>query len=341
MTTTSSFMDNRRRAQLQNRIMENIDLLDDNTMLALEKWLEGSVTDGKETPTTGKKSMTRRKALTGLLLGGAAVAGAGVAGNYIGESGILDESAQRISELNGIVNQWEDHANALGGRLNDATGLINMFDDLEGVGLDDVVSAGMGLVANLLGSAGEMAQQLREGVVVGRNNLNQLDEGFVVLDNVLSSAEAVVTRFSELLQGLEDGLRRAGEPIAPVTDALTGFFADLVGRIPVVGPQIIEAIDRIKVVVGAIPESVENINRDVIEPLRQTFFPRDAGGNIQVRLLEPLTALIFTPIENLLGSLATLGDTWERQLQQPAQQKLDARAKLRTEIQKYRADKSL
>lgn len=339
MNTT--YLDGPQRAALENRIIEGIDRLDDSTLMALQSWLERPVS-GKEQPAdSDKKGVTRRQALTGALFGGAAVVGAGIAGNYIGESGILDESAQRIEELNGIVNQWQDRAGYLGEQLDNATGLINMFDNLEGIGLDDVVNAGIAAVAGTLGNASELAQALREGVIVGRNNLNQLDQGLALLDGVLTSAENTVTYLSQLLQGLEDGLREAGEPIAPVTDALGSFFTKLVERIPVVGPQIIEAIDRVKVVIGAIPESVQNINRDVIEPLRRTFFPRDGSGNIQVRLLEPLTALIFAPIENLLGGLASLADTWERQLQQPAQQKIEARAKLMGEIQRYRQDKQL
>lgn len=339
MTTT--YLDGPQRAALENRIIEGIDRLDDSTLMALQSWLERPVS-GKEQPVgSDKKGLTRRQALTGALFGGAAVVGAGVAGSYLGESGILDESAQRIEELNGIVNQWQDRAGYLGDQLDNATGLINMFDDLEGIGLDDVVNTGIAAVANALGGAADVAQALREGVIVGRNNLNQLDQGLALLDGVLTGAENTVTRLSQLLQGLEDGLQQAGEPIAPITDALGSFFTKLVEKIPVVGPQIIEAIDRVKVVIGAIPESVANINRDVIEPLRQTFFPRDGSGNIQVRLLEPLTALIFTPIENLLNGLASLADTWQRQLQEPAQQKIEARTKLRADIQKYREEKQL
>lgn len=339
--TTTTYLDGPQRAALENRIIEGIDRLDDSTLMALQSWLERPVSGKEHAVGSDKKGLTRRQALTGALFGGAAVVGAGVAGSYLGESGILDESAQRIEELNGIVNQWQDRAGYLGEQLDNATGLINMFDNLEGIGLDDVVNIGITAVANMIGGAGEVAQRLREGVIVGRNNLNQLDQGLALLDGVLTGAEGIVTRLSQLLQGLEDGLRQAGEPIAPVTDALGSFFTKLVEKIPVVGPQIIDAIDRVKVVIGAIPESVQNINRDIIEPLRQTFFPRDGSGNIQVRLLDPLTALIFTPIEELLNGLAGLADTWERQLQQPVQEKIEARTKLRGEIQRYRADKQL
>src|SRR5687767_8816668 len=169
MTTT--YLDGPQRAALENRVIEGIDRLDDSTLMALQSWLERPVGGSEQITSGGKGRMTRRQALTGLFLGGAAVAGAGVAGSYLGESGILDESAERISELNGVVDQWQDRANLLGDQLDNAKGLITMFDDLEGIGLDDVVNAGVAAVASVLGNASELAQRLREGVIVGRNNL--------------------------------------------------------------------------------------------------------------------------------------------------------------------------
>ena len=75
MTTT--YLDKPQRAALENRVMDGIDRLDDSTLMALQAWLERPVRGGEMPDDAEKKGMTRRQALSGLLLGGAAVVGAG------------------------------------------------------------------------------------------------------------------------------------------------------------------------------------------------------------------------------------------------------------------------
>lgn len=336
-----TMMDDRQRASIETRVIEQLQRLDDSTLKELDAWLAKPVVAGQPEVGKSKRGMTRRQAITATLLGGAAVAGAGVAGNMLGESGALTEGAARIASMNETIDEWQNRANELGNRVDDAMGLITMFDNLDNIGLDDVVNAGLAAVASAIGGAALTAQTLREGLLVARNNLNQLDEGLAVLDNGLVGVENAVSRLSDLMQALEDRLQAAGEPVAPITNALGGFFTRLIGMIPFgVGDQINATIERIQSVISAIPESIENINRDLIEPLRARFFPRQ-GDDVQVRLLDPLTNLLFTPAEQLLGHLARLAETWQSALQRPAEEKLAARADLRKQIEEYRVSKGL
>lgn len=345
-------MNDPKRASLEARVFERLQHLDDATLNELDAWLAQPVAEGQPQPQRG---MTRRQALVALLLGGAAVAGAGVTGSLVGESGALTEGAARIAGMNDTIDQWrtraeqmadrvatlEEQASTLGSRLESTQGLVGLYDELDNVGLDDVVRGGLNTVATMLGALAEAAQRLREGLVVAQNNVNQLDEGLAILDRGLENAESVVTRLSGLMQGLEDRLREAGEPIAPLTEALGSFFTGLVSRIPFgVGERILVTIERIQAVIGAVPESIENINRDLIEPLRARFFPRE-GDDVHVRLIEPLTNLIFTPADRLLTQLATLGETWRSELERPAREKIEAREAIRKQISQYRLEKGL
>lgn len=337
----AAMMDDRKRAMMEMRVMEGLRQLDDSTLKDLEQWLAQPVVEGAPRTGASGRGLTRRQAIVGTVLGAAGIAGAGAAGTYLGQSDAVQEGARAIASANDTIQSWQERANALGARLEEAGELINLFDRLENVGLDSVVSAGLSAVASALGGAIELAQGLREGLQVARNNINQLDQGLAVLDNGLDGVEGAVTRLSGLMQGLEDRLRAAGEPVSPVTDALGSFFTGLISKIPFgVGDRILETIDRIQAVIGAIPESIENINRDLIAPLRQTFFPRE-GESINVRLLDPLTALIFTPAERMLSGLAALAETWQTTLEQPALEKIEARKEIRKEIAAFRGEKSL
>jgi uncharacterized phage infection (PIP) family protein YhgE len=337
-------MDDPRRALLEARIMERLQRVDDSTLRELDAWLAQPVTDepGRGDQQSG---ISRRQLIVASLLGTAAVAGAGVTGNVVGRtdgltSGLASANA-RVAGMNESVERLRDEADLVGNRLQATVGLVSLYDRMDAVGLDDAVNSGLSAVASAIGRTAQAAHTLREGFAIAQNNINQLDQGFVVIDGGLARAERAVSTLSGLMQGLEDRLRAAGEPVAPITDALGSFFTSLVGRIPFgVGERILETIERVQAVIGAIPESVENVNRDLIEPLRARFFPRE-GDNVTVRLLDPLTDLIFRPADRMLSNLANVGEVWQSALERPAREKIEQRAALREQIVAYRSQNDI
>ncbi|MBA3533648.1 MAG: hypothetical protein H0T73_17160 [Ardenticatenales bacterium] len=334
-------MDDPKRAALEARIIEQLSRLEESTLHELEGWLSKP-----ESPATRRGLMTRRQALAATLLGGTAIAAGGIVANGLGQqNNVLTAGATlgatQIAAMNETVTQLRNEAGAAKERFEDAVGLITMYDEMEGVDLDNAVSGGMNAVAAAIGRTAQAAQALREGLARAQNNINQLDEGLAVLDSGLVRAEGAVSQLSDLMQGLENRLREAGAPVAPITEALGSFFTGLISKIPFgVGDSILQTVERIQLVLGAIPESIENINRDLLEPLRVKFFPRE-GDNVTVRLIDPLTDLIFVPADRILSSLANLGETWQSALEQPTRAKLQERGSLRERIEAYRTDKNL
>lgn len=345
-------MSDPRRARLEIQIMERLQALDEATLRDLDAWL------AQDDPQTGRRgSLTRRQLLA--MVGGAAALGAG----GVGATWLLSGSEQAApvaepaaaptlapieptvatapeEEFAARLAALRSENQGLNERLEANSGLISLYEQLEGTGLDRVVEGGMALVATALGRMAQGAAGLREGLALAEQRINELDQSFAGLDQGLARAEGVVTNLSNLMQGLEDRLQAAGEPVAPITEALGNFFKGLIERIPAVGPRIIEAIERVEEIVSAIPESIENINQDVLRPLRERFFPRE-GEDVTVRLIDPLTEILFAPAERLLGALEELGQTWQSALQQPVQEKLDKRADIRQRITVYKSEREL
>jgi hypothetical protein len=240
MADTPLMMDDPRRARLEARLMERIGRLDDSTLKELDAWLSQplSAKEARPGPSAAPqpRGMTRRQALAAALFGSTAIAGAGVAGGYLGQnSGTVAGVASMgdtINELRGEAQAFRERAAETGQRLEDARAnlantevrlgdareIISLFDQLDGIDLDSVVSGGLGAVASAIGRTVEGAQTLREGLARAQNNIDQLDEGFAILDGGLVRAESAVSTLSNLVQGLEDRLRAAGEPVAPLTD---------------------------------------------------------------------------------------------------------------------------
>ncbi len=343
-------MNSNARASLEARLMEQLRHADEGTLYQMEALLAPA---DAPAPSRG---LTRRKVLALLGLGGAAavsVGGAGISALLVSNSSPEAPAANApfvpvpaaeptaaapaFPDLRGAVSQLTGQNQALTTELQSATGLMALYQELDELGLDRIVESGLGLVGMALERAGSGAAGLREGLRLAEQRLSELDQSFAGLDTGLARAEQGITGLSNMMQTLEDRLRAAGEPVAPITEALGGFFKGLIERIPGVGPRIIEAIEHVEAIIGAIPQSIENINSDLIRPLRERFFPQQ-GDTVQVRLLDPIAAAIVAPADALLGALSDLSSTWQSALQQPAQETLAKRAEVRQKIAAAKGD---
>lgn len=329
--------------QLTGQIIEKVQQLDEMTLKKLDAWLAESAPAKQAQPSEQEQNrgMTRRRAILMTLLGGAALTGSGVTGHVVGQQQAWSEAnvqlATQAEEIEALLNQLQ----VLEGDLTSHRQLIGLYDQLDEVKLDDTVSSGMQSVLGSINNTTGHAQRLRDGLLVAKENINQLDQGLAILDEGLVRVEGMISALSLLMQGLEERLQAAGEPVAPITDALGSLFTNMISYIPFgIGERIQASIDSIQALIGSIPESIASLNDNLITPLRSTFFPRD-GDNIQVRLLEPLTNLLFSPAEWTLNGLANLADTWDKELQQPTQEMIEKRATLRQQIAAHKEGKEL
>jgi len=328
-------------AQLTRQVMEKVKQLDEPTLKKLDAWLAEPALANQAQSSEQNGGMTRRRAILMTLLGGAALTGSGATGHVIGQQQAWSEAnvelAAQAEKIEVLLNQLQ----VLEGDLTSHRQLIGLYDQLDQVKLDDTVSSGMQSVLGSINNTTGHAQRLRDGLLVAKDNINQLDQGLAILDEGLVRVEGMISALSVLMQGLEDRLQAAGEPVAPITDALGSLFANLISYIPFgIGERIQASIDGIQALIGSIPESIASLNDNLIAPLRSTFFPRD-GDNIQVRLLEPLTNVLFSPAEWTLNGLASLADTWDKELEQPTQDMIEKRAILREEIAVYKEREEL
>ena len=326
---------------LMRQVIKKVEQLDEVGLKELEAWLAHAPA-AEETPLREEKTgMTRRRAIFMTLLGGAALTGSGATGYVGGQRQAWGTANVELATQTEQIEALRQELDALEGRVASQRELIVLYDELDQVELDNTVSSGMQAVVGSIGNTAEHAQRLRDGLLVAKENINQLDQGLAILDEGLVRVEGMITGLSALMQGLEDRLEAAGEPVAPITDALGSLFTNIISYIPFgVGERIQASIDGIQEVIASIPESIASLNDSLITPLRTTFFPRD-GDNIQVRLLEPLTNVLFSPAEWTLSGLANLADTWDEELEQPAQEMIKKRATLRQQIARHKEQEEL
>jgi hypothetical protein len=274
-----------------------------------------------------RQLVSRRQFLSGAMAGGVAglavAAGTGVAVWQISDAEVEAVRADSEAEI---------------ARLQ---GLVDLYEDLEKVGLDAILQAGMAAAALPLEALGLGAKTLRTG-------LDSIEEALLSVEEALPTAQQSVLWLEARVTALADTIGRlqaaAGNALDkamdnPVSQTLKDLTGVLLDNLPFgLGDRIRDVLGVMVDLVTGVDELVGDINPVLLEPLREKWFSGEEGQGLGAILIEPLVQQLLDPLESHLTGLATLTDTWQRRLVAPAQQALEARAGLRQRIADYRQE---
>ncbi|HID64996.1 MAG TPA: twin-arginine translocation signal domain-containing protein [Anaerolineae bacterium] len=315
-----------RRGQVIERINQRLQVLDYQTLLKLDVLTEQVEAD-KEVLAAAE--ITRRRFLQGALVGGVAGLAVGAGGSLVAwETGTA--AGRTAAEL-------EAAAEAL--KLK---GLLALYENLEKIGLDAIVSTGVAAVGLLLGGVESGSLALKAGLDSVEGLLLDFEAAFPTIRAGIEWTEGVVTAFADKLQALEDAIEGVLEKAQPVTEALGSFFNFVLDLLPFgYGDKIRSTLDRIDDIVTSIPEAVEGINTKLLEPLRRDWFSEEEGKGLKAGLIDPIVTKLLDPLEAFLGKLAELMDGWEEKLAGPVQKAIGERDAIREQIARYKAEEGL
>jgi hypothetical protein len=275
-------------------------------------------------------NLSRRQFLTGTLAGGAAGL-AVAAGTGVAVWNVVDAERQLALE----------DAEAEIARLQ---GLVDLYEDLDRVGLDDILRAGMATVTLPLQAVEAGAEALKTGLEAFENVLVSLEDALPSAREAVQWLENQVSAVAGGIQKLETALGEALEKTAdnPVASALRDFAAMVLDNLPFgLGDRIRDVLDGLVQLVTSVDELVLGINARILEPLRDNWFSADDDKGIGAFFVDPLVEHILDPLEAHLEDLVVLADTWQDKLVTPTQQALDERAEVQRAIARYKGQNDL
>jgi hypothetical protein len=315
-----------RRGRVIERINQRLQALDYQTLLRLDEFTEQVEADREVLAAEG---MTRRRFLQGALVGGAAGLAVGAGGSLVAwETGA---AAGRVAA------ELEAAAEAL--KLK---GLLALYENLEKVGLDAIVSTGVAAVGLLLESVESGSLAIKAGLDTVEGLLLDFEAAFPTIRAGIKWTGGVVSTFADKLQALEDAIEGVLEKAEPITEALGSFFNFVLDLLPFgYGDKIRVALDRIDDIVTSIPEAVEGVSTKLLEPLRRDWFSEEEGKGLKAGLIDPIVTGLLDPLEAFLGKLAELVGSWEEKLAGPIQEAVSERDAIREQIARYKAEEGL
>jgi hypothetical protein len=314
-----------RRGRVIERINQRLQALDYQTLLKLDEFTEQVKADREILAA----EMTRRRFLQGALVGG-------VAGLAVGAGGSL------------VAWETGTAAGRTAAKLEAATealklkGLLVLYENLEKIGLDAIVSTGVAAVGLLLEGVETGSLAIKTGLDTVEGLLLDFEAAFPTIRAGIGWTEGVVSAFADKLQALEDSIERILERAQPLTEALGSFFNFVLDLLPFgYGDRVRVTLDRIDDIVTSIPEAAEGINAKLLEPLRRDWFSEEEGKGLKASLIDPIVTGLLDPLEAFLGKLAELVSSWEEKLAGPIQKAISERDAIREQIARYKAEEGL
>ncbi|MFC2029278.1 twin-arginine translocation signal domain-containing protein [Chloroflexota bacterium] len=273
-----------------------------------------------------QEAMNRRQFLKGAAVGSAAGL-AVAAGTGVAVWKVSDAEAQATIEA----------AEAEIARLK---GLVDLYEDLETVGLDAVLQTGMMAVALPLKGIEEGAAALKSGLDAVEKALRTVEEAFPTAREAILWLDERVTTVAEGIDKLETALGKFLDKATDnrVAETVKEFAAVVVDNLPFgLGDKIRDTLDGLVEVVTSVDEMVAGINSRLLEPLREQWFSTEEGKGLASALIDPLIENVLDPLEAHLGDLSALAQVWQDDLLSPTEMALEQRDLVRADIVDYKA----
>jgi hypothetical protein len=275
-----------------------------------------------------KITLSRRQAVTALGVGAVALTATHLGVAY--EAGQLAKQAP------------EQAASDLAKEVEKLKGLVALYETLEKIGIDAIISGAMSVFKGFLDTLRGGVGLLRAGVSGAEGALNSFQNTFAAIRDGLKAAEDGVNNIAALLNNAEVFIGDATTPAKPLVEQVRQFFDDLLGKIPFgVGDNIRHAIDGIVGLVVAIPSGIAAVSSKLIQPLRTGWFSADSAKNIQGALLDPITQNVLEPLKKFLGDVDQTLAHWQGDVATPVQAALDQRDAVRKQIAQYKEQHNL
>lgn len=286
----------------------------------------------EEPPTTEEQlqQLSRRKFLTGAVAGGAA--------------GLAVAAGTGVVVWNAVDSQAQADLEAAQAEIERLQGLVALYEDLEKIGIDGILAAGMKALGFPLEAVQAGANALKAGLDWAEEALLSIQEALPSAEESILWLESQVTTIAEGIEKLETAI---GDALDKATDSALGEavedFANLVlDNLPFgLGDKIRDVLDGLVHLITSVDDLVKGINVYVLEPIRQKWFASEEGEGVGATFLTPLVENVFDPLEAHLADLSTLADTWQQEFLAPTEQAMVERAKVQDDITRYKKEAGL
>lgn len=221
------------------------------------------------------------------------------------------------------------------------TGLIALYEQLEGVDLGLVLEAGLQATGGILNELVERVPGLEEGLAAGQQALDNFEAQIPALEEGRNWLTTQVIRLNELYETAESVLKSVLESAGSFFAMLSQWFEEILSWLPFgMGEKTSRIMTALTNLLNETPPTITGLQGKVVEPLDGWL----AGGEnmaLRQQLLKPMREQVLVPAGAITTTARTTQTIFHSQLVEPVQSQLLTRQMIQESLQQYRAQHQL
>lgn len=252
-------------------------------------------------------------------------------------SGALSTAQTDNANLQNQLASVQAALDAANARLGQSTALVDLYAQLDAVGLDGVVEGGLGMVTGALAAVGGPAAALRSGVDAARGLLATFEATLPEFKDAMAWLGEQVVRLKVGLWSVESTAQAtANSAVTGLVAAFGGFAGFVLDHLPFnIGEKVRQTLGAVQGVLTGTNDLASQAPDKVL--LKISKHVEDGPQHWSQTLVAPLNAQTLTPANDVLTSVAGAESTYTTSLKDPATNLIAQRRALREQIAAYRA----
>lgn len=266
-------------------------------------------------------------------------------------AGELSAAQQQIQQLQALLSESQtaaaNSAQALTSLQNDhATAqnenqylksLVDLFEQLEAVGFDDVVSAAMGTFSAVWSALAVYSPRFEAGRGLVIPLLDQFDISLGDWRANLGVVSDLVEKAQSLLELVQETASAAVEKVSQVSEPITDFVSEVLRRLPFdAGKKIEIALQRVKDLVLHLPSTFSETNARLLSPLLTRV--GEGAESWLATVSSPVRENVLEPLQGFIGEWAVSNAQLAENMLQPIEAARGKRAEVRAAIAQLKSN---
>ncbi|MBI3241898.1 MAG: hypothetical protein HYZ49_06345 [Chloroflexi bacterium] len=246
------------------------------------------------------------------------------------------------AELQNALTQQQADADSLKSQLAEAVSviashkqLIDLFDKLDAIGLDDVLQTGLNAASTAFAGLLGLAPLALAGIASARSLLDNFEIQFPSFRANLDWLKKNLDALTSGVAAVEAAIQGALSTLDPALTRMTQFIIYILDHLPFgIGQSAKNALNANDTLYASLPAFITGASSQIFTIFNEPFGTSERG--LSKSLLQPVREKALAPSEKLGAQVTATNDVYVKDLHVPASVALTQRAQLRKEIADFR-----
>jgi hypothetical protein len=256
-------------------------------------------------------------------------------------AGAVNTAQQEASDLKSKLASSQTALETANERLARSKELITLYNQLDGVGLDNLLSSGLGVVGGALAGVAGPAALLRDGVNAAHGLLTDFEQVLPNFSGAMAWLGEQVVKIKVALWAVETAAQQtANSTLSGVTAVFGGFVGFVLDRLPFnIGANVRQTLSEVQNLLEGVTTMSDQAADQVL--LKISHYVDDGPQGWKQAMVTPLRNNTLAPADQVLTAVSGASEAFTTSLNEPATVALQQRQAVRDQIANFRATHGL